>query len=120
MGFRKGIFPVAVVVILLGLLISTLLSFPSAVALASEPVVASDDPFLQPAPTQPIGYFDHFGELLTPEIARKRVIAAGLNPDDPDSFARIGAVEITEDFVAQGREIFFDRGVGDMFGLQQA
>jgi hypothetical protein len=46
-------------------------------------------------------------------------MAAGLDPNEPDSFVRIGAVEITEDFVAQGREIFFDRGVGDMFGLQQ-
>jgi hypothetical protein len=48
-----------------------------------------------------------------------RAICSFLNPDDPTSFLRVGAVEITEDLLRQGRDIIFYRGVGDMFGLQR-
>ncbi|HSM81480.1 MAG TPA: hypothetical protein VLS96_07335, partial [Nodosilinea sp.] len=121
---RRGILPVVGGAIALGLLLSSLLGLPVGLALAAPAPAAATasataDPLLQPAPTQPLGYYDHFGELLTPEVARDRVVAAGLNPADPASFLRIGAVEITPDLVGQGRDIFFNRGVGDMFGLQQ-
>ncbi|MGJ3252431.1 MAG: hypothetical protein ACFE0J_15090 [Elainellaceae cyanobacterium] len=119
MGFRKGIFLLVLTVVALGLILSSLMALPTEIALASEPAFVSDDPFLKPAPTQPIGYYDRFGELLPPEAARELVMDAALDPDDPASFARIGAVEITEDFVSQGKDIFFERGVGDMFGLQR-
>lgn len=120
MGSRRGLVLIIGAAITLGMLLSGLMGLPVGEAIAAEgsPVVITD-PLLQPAPTQPLGYYDYFGELLTPEAARARVVDAGLNPDDPTSFPRIGAVEITEDLIRQGHDIFFNRGVGDMFGLQR-
>lgn len=73
---------------------------------------------LQPAPTQPIGYYDYFGKLLSPQEAAQLVITKGLDPTDPISYQKIGAVQITEDLIAQGKQIFLNRSVGDSFGLQ--
>ncbi|WP_243146631.1 di-heme oxidoredictase family protein [Scytonema sp. UIC 10036] len=73
---------------------------------------------LRPAPTQPIGYYDYFGKLLNPRQAAELVAQQGLNPNHPTSYQQVGAVEITQDLIAKGEEIFFNRKIGDTFGLQ--
>ncbi|MCC5617028.1 hypothetical protein LC605_18475 [Nostoc sp. CHAB 5836] len=73
---------------------------------------------LQPAPTQPLGYYDYFGKLLSPQEASQVVVNKGLNPNDPISYQRVGAVKITKELIAQGEDIFLNRKIGDTFGLQ--
>lgn len=73
---------------------------------------------LQPAPTQPLGYYDYFGKLLSPQEASQLVVNKGLNPNNPISYQRVGAVKITKELIAQGEDIFFNRKIGDTFGLQ--
>ena len=75
---------------------------------------------LQPAPTQPLGYYDYFGKLLSPQEALQLVVNKGLNPNNPISYQRVGAVKITKELIAQGEDIFFNRKIGDTFGLQGA
>lgn len=77
------------------------------------------DALLQPAPTQPLGYYDYFGQLLTPQAAAQLVSSKGLNSSDPVSYQRIGAVEITQQLLNKGEDIFFNRKIGDTFGLQR-
>ena len=74
--------------------------------------------FLQPPPSQPLGYYDYFGKLLSPEEAAEVVVNKGFNPHDPISYQRVGAVQITQELIAQGEDIFFNRKIGDTFGLQ--
>ncbi|MEH2074716.1 MAG: di-heme oxidoredictase family protein [Nostoc sp.] len=74
--------------------------------------------FLQPAPTQPLGYYDYFGKLLSPQEAAGVVVNKGLDPNDPISYQRVGAVKITQELIAKGEDIFFNRKIGDTFGLQ--
>ncbi len=76
------------------------------------------DALLQPAPTQPLGYYDYFGQLLTPQQAAQLVSSKGLNSSDPVSYQRIGAVQITQQLLNKGEDIFFNRKIGDNFGLQ--
>ncbi|YAF99376.1 MAG: hypothetical protein AB3A66_29500 (plasmid) [Nodularia sp. CChRGM 3473] len=73
---------------------------------------------LQPAPVQPIGYYDYFGKLLSPRAAAKLIEQQGLNPDDPVSYQKVGAVQITQELIDQGENIYFNRKIGDTFGLQ--
>ncbi|AVH69530.1 di-heme oxidoredictase family protein [Nostoc sp. 'Lobaria pulmonaria (5183) cyanobiont'] len=73
---------------------------------------------LQPAPTQPLGYYDYFGKLLSPQEASQLVANKGLNPNNPISYQRVGAVKITKGLIAQGEDIFLNRKIGDTFGLQ--
>ncbi|MBD2440133.1 di-heme oxidoredictase family protein [Nostoc sp. FACHB-110] len=73
---------------------------------------------LQSAPTQPIGYYDYFGKLLSPRQAAYLVKQKRLNPRDPVSYQKIGAVEITDELIKQGEDIYFNRKIGDNFGLQ--
>ncbi|MEA5626328.1 hypothetical protein [Nostoc sp. UHCC 0251] len=73
---------------------------------------------LQPAPTQPLGYYDYFGKLLSPQEASQLVANKGLNPNNPISYQRVGAVKITKELIAQGEDIFFNRKIGDTLGLQ--
>lgn len=75
---------------------------------------------LQPAPTQPLGYYDYFGKLLSPQEAAGVVANKGLDPNNPISYQRVGAVKITKELIAQGEDIFFNRKIGDTFGLQGA
>ncbi|MGF1495758.1 MAG: hypothetical protein ACFB8W_02875 [Elainellaceae cyanobacterium] len=121
MRFRQSVaLGLTIAISLLGLYLSLLLS-PVAIAAGearTETEIDRSD-LLQPVPTQPIGYYDYFGQLLRPAEVRSLVAAAGLDPDDPTAYPRIGAVEITEDLLAQGEDIFFNRDVGDMFGLQR-
>ncbi|MGD1909461.1 MAG: hypothetical protein ACFB2X_00930 [Rivularia sp. (in: cyanobacteria)] len=73
---------------------------------------------LQPAPTQPVGYYDYFGKLLSPRIAAQLVREEGLDSQDPISYQRVGAVEITQELIDKGEDIFVNRKIGDDFGLQ--
>jgi hypothetical protein len=81
--------------------------------------ILATETYLQPAPTQQIGNYDYFGESLTPENAAQLVSQKGLNPQDPVSYQRIGAVKITQELLARGEDIFFNRKIGDTFGLQR-
>jgi hypothetical protein len=76
-------------------------------------------PILQPAPTQTVGSYDYFGTVLTPTQAADLVSNNGLDPSDPVSYQRLGAVHITQELIDQGEEIFFERKIGDSFGLQR-
>lgn len=100
-----------------GLFTSILLA-PSPVIAAVEPNQTTS-PLLAPAPNQPLGKYQYFGQQLEPEAARQLVIEAGLDPDDPEAYLRVGAIELTPQLLADGRAIFFDRGIGDMFGVQR-
>jgi hypothetical protein len=85
--------------------------------MTSQTALAKID-LLQPAPTQPLGYYDYFGKLLSPQEASQLVANKGLNPNDPISYQRVGAVKITKELIAQGEDIFLNRKIGDRFGLQ--
>ncbi|MGL4622614.1 MAG: hypothetical protein ACRCZS_26740, partial [Chroococcidiopsis sp.] len=98
------------VVSLTAVLLSTNLLAPK-LTLATEAL-------LQPAPTQPLGYYDYFGKLLTPQAAEKLVRKKGLDPSAPGAFERIGAVQITQQLIEAGDDIFLNRKVGDTLGLQ--
>ncbi|WP_375496198.1 hypothetical protein [uncultured Nostoc sp.] len=63
---------------------------------------------LQPAPTQPLGYYDYFGKLLSPQEASQLVVNKRLDPNDPISYQRVGAVKITQELIAQGENILFN------------
>ncbi len=78
----------------------------------------NDFQLLQPAPTQPFGYYDYFGKLLSPKAAGKLVKQLGLNPGDPVSYQKVGAVQITQELIGKGEDIYFNRKIGDNFGLQ--
>ncbi len=86
-----------------------------------DPVAMSDDPgievLLAPSPRLPIGFYDYFGSLKTPGEARELVIDAGLDPDDPSHYARIGLVHITEELIERGRDLFNTQSLGDPFTL---
>lgn len=74
---------------------------------------------LAPAPKQLLGAYDYFGQLLSPQKAARLVHKQGLDPNDPVSYQKIGAVEITQQLIDQGEKIFFNRRIGDNFGLQR-
>jgi mono/diheme cytochrome c family protein len=76
-------------------------------------------PLLAPAPTQPLGDYDYFGQLLSPQAAAELVQRKGLDPNNPVSYQRIGAVQITQQLIDQGEKIFLDRKIGDNFGFQR-
>ncbi|WP_226889655.1 di-heme oxidoredictase family protein [Nostoc sp. MG11] len=98
------------VISLFGILLSNCL-------ITSEIAIAKNG-LLQSAPTQPLGYYDYFGKLLNPQQAARIVAKQGLDPNDPISYQRVGAVQITEELIAKGKDIFFNRKIGDIFGLQ--
>ncbi len=87
------------------------------------PIPTSDDPVIQsllaPAPTLPIGHYDFFGALKSPNEARDMVTAAGLDPANPSHFLRIGLIEITDQLIADGRERFFRNELGDHDSLSR-
>ncbi|WP_315788651.1 di-heme oxidoredictase family protein [Fischerella sp. JS2] len=111
-AFRTRIFFLVFVFIIsfFGILLSNWL-------LASQPTLARIS-LLQAAPTQPLGYYDYFGKLLSPQDAAKLVQEKQLDPSDPISYQKIGAVEITQELIDKGEDIFFNRKIGDDFGLQ--
>ncbi|PSB26474.1 di-heme oxidoredictase family protein [Stenomitos frigidus] len=73
---------------------------------------------LAPAPPQPLGFYDYFGKLLSPEKAARLAQKRGLDPNASASYQSLGAVEITQPLIDQGEQIFFNRKIGDTFGLQ--
>ncbi|MBE9017045.1 hypothetical protein IQ272_13050 [Chroococcidiopsidales cyanobacterium LEGE 13417] len=107
---RFSLFGLLLVVSLTAVLLSTNLLAPK-LTLATEAL-------LQPAPTQPLGYYDYFGKLLTPQAAEKLVRKKGLDPSAPGAFERIGAVQITQQLIEAGDDIFLNRKVGDTLGIQ--
>jgi hypothetical protein len=87
------------------------------IARATSPLAKS--PLLAPAPKQPLGSYDYFGQVLSPAQAADLVQQKGLNPNDPKSYLKIGAVKITQELLDIGEKIFFERKIGDTFGLQR-
>jgi hypothetical protein len=70
---------------------------------------------LQPAPTPPRNYFDYFGRVLDFQQGSKLALRKGLNPYDPISYQRIGAVRVNNQLRKTGENIFFNRGIGNPF-----
>lgn len=87
------------------------------VATSREALTAND--LLAPAPTQPLNTYDLFGQRLTSGQAFTRVLQAGLNPFDPNAYARLGMVHVTSFGVTEGKLIFDNAVVGDNFGFQR-
>lgn len=107
---QVSVFILILVVSLVAVLISDSLIAPQA-TLAYQSL-------LQPAPRQPLGYYDYFGKLLTQQEADKIVRKQGIDPKSPGAYQRIGAVQITQELLDRGENIFFNRKIGDTFGLQ--
>lgn len=84
-----------------------------------QPPLSATEVLLQPAPTQPLGYYDYFGKLLSPQQAEQLVRQKGIDPNSPGAYDRIGAVEITQQLIDSGENIFFNRKIGDTLGLQR-
>lgn len=99
------------VLILVASLVAVLLSN----SLISPQATLATEALLQPAPKQPVGYYDYFGKLLTPQQAAQLVSKKELDPNDPNSYLRIGAVHITQQLLDAGEGIFFNTGIGGMF-----
>lgn len=107
---QVSVFALILVITLVAVLISDSFVTPQA-TLAHESL-------LQPAPQQPLGYYDYFGKLLTQQEADKIVRKQGIDPRSPGAYQRIGAVQITQELLDRGEDIFFNRKIGDTFGLQ--
>jgi hypothetical protein len=86
--------------------------------LSPAPSHSSED-LLQPAPRQPIGDYDYFGNLLNPQQAAQIVSQQGLDPLEATSYQEIGAVQITPQLIEKGQQIFLNHKIGDTFGLQR-
>ena len=93
------------------------LAICAALPAAANGVTVSD--LLQPAPRQPVGAYDQFGELLTPLAAFGRVWQEGLNPFLPASYQRLGMVRIGALQILRGEVIFFNEEIGDQLGVQR-
>ena len=106
---KVSVFVLILVTSLVAVLLSNILMEPKAIA---------TEALLQPAPAQPLGYYDYFGKLLNPQEANELVRQQGLDPADPVSYQRLGAVQITQQLLDSGENIFFNRTIGDTFGLQ--
>lgn len=83
-----------------------------------QPKVLALSQLLAPAPHQPLGFYDYFGKLLSPQKAAHLAQKKGLDPNDPASYQSLGAVALTQQVIDQGEQIFFNRKIGDTFGLQ--
>ncbi len=86
--------------------------------LSPAPSLSSED-LLQPAPRQPVGDYDYFGNLLSPQQAAQMVSQRGLDPLNSASYQQIGAVQITPQLIERGQQIFLNHKIGDTFGLQR-
>ena len=99
-------------------LVCTASGFLLAGMLSPLPSLSSED-LLQPAPRQPLGDYDYFGTLLSPQQAALMVSQKGLNPLNAASYQQIGAVQITSQLIERGQQIFLNHKIGDTFGLQR-
>ncbi len=73
----------------------------------------SSEDLLQPAPRQPVGDYDYFGNVLNPEQAAHIVSEKGFDPLNATSYQEIGAVQVTPQLIEKGQQIFLNRGIGD-------
>lgn len=93
------------------------------ISLLSTPIPACDDPvicsLLSPAPALPIGFYDDFGSLKSAGEARSLVVAAGLDPNLPENFARIGLIQVSDKLISDGRDRFFNQLLGDPTSIGQ-
>ena len=104
---RKFLSALMLIAMLFALLLSNQLIFPQA--------TLATNALLQPALTPPQNYFDYFGKILTVPQAAKLVWDKGLNPQDPISYQRIGAVRVNKQLLQAGENIFFNREIGNAF-----
>ncbi|HKQ46517.1 MAG TPA: hypothetical protein VJZ71_00430 [Phycisphaerae bacterium] len=93
------------------------------IALLATPIPNCNDPvicsLLSPAPALPTSIYDHFGSQKSPDEARSLVTAAGLDPNLPESFARIGLIHISDKLISDGRDRFFNQLLGDPASIGQ-
>ncbi len=102
---RVSIFVLMIVASLVAVLVSNTLIQSKVMATVA---------LFQPVPTQKLGNYDYFGKSLNPQQAEELVRQQGLAPRDPTSYQRLGAVEITQELINTGENIFFNRGIGDI------
>ena len=99
--------------------VCSLMGWLASVGLTDVPIARATSPLLATPPKQPLGSYDYFGKVLSPDEAATLVQTKGLNPHDPKSYLKIGAVHITQKLLDVGENIFFERKIGDTFGLQR-
>jgi hypothetical protein len=95
--------------------LATLFAVPISNNLTSFSKAVATQPLFQPVPTQPLGTYDYFGQLLTKQQAKQLVRQKRLNPNSPDSYERIGAVLINKKLLSNGEDLFFNRIIGNKF-----
>ena len=100
-------------------MVCSLMGWLVSVGLMDVPIARATSSLLATPPKQPLGSYDYFGKVLSPTEAATLVKAKGLNPHDPKSYLKIGAVHITQKLLNVGEKIFFERKIGDTFGLQR-
>ena len=83
--------------------------------------VATDDPALaalfEPAPRRALGTYDFFGKALSQSEARQMVVDAGLDPENDDSYLRLGLIHYTQALIDKGRIQFLQSPLGDPFSI---
>lgn len=99
-------------------LVASLIAVLVSDSLIAPQATIAHEALLQPAPGQTLGYYDYFGKLLSQQEVDKIVRKHGINPGSPGAHQRIGAVRITQELLDSGEDIFFNRKIGDTFGLQ--
>jgi len=72
---------------------------------------------LAAAPTPEMGSYDEMGTLRTADEARALVVDAGLDPEVEDSYLRLGLVELSEERIITGRDLFLQGQLGDPFAV---
>ena len=100
-------------------MVCSLMGWLVSVGLMDVPIARATSSLLATPPKQPLGSYDYFGKVLSPTEAATLVKAKGLNPHDPKSYLKIGAVHITQKLLDVGEKVFFERKIGDTFGLQR-
>lgn len=106
---RIGLFIVIGILTIVNVLVlgNVLTAQPKSLAIA--------EGLLQLIPSQPLNYYDYFGQLLSPKDAAKLVRKKNLNPNEPSSYQKIGAVHITKSLIDRGEQLFFERFIGNFF-----
>ncbi|MEM9484673.1 MAG: hypothetical protein AAGA83_13395 [Cyanobacteria bacterium P01_F01_bin.116] len=109
---RRIILPIFLAFVCLTSLLLHDALFSTRRTLANEGLLAS-------APTQPIGHYDYFGQLLSPQAAAQLVKNPRQLPNSPSSSqVKRSLIRITDNMLQSGEELFFERKLGDTFGLQ--
>lgn len=83
--------------------------------------VTTDDPELsalfEPAPMRELNTYDFFGKALSESDARQMVVDADLDPEDDNSYLRLGLVHYTQELIDKGRTQFLQGRLGDPFSI---